>query len=100
MGVSSVGFRGIRPSSVPYLLVFAVAVLALVYYLIGPPLTPAFRDAANRDCNVLVNGDYRSYTLTWRLPSPRQWWAHWDCSDARDPGKEAVDLGWWVNPFD
>jgi len=100
MGVSAVGARGIRPRTVPLLFFGSLAVLAVLIYLLGPPLMPGTRRAAEDKCNELNGANYRSYRLEWKVPTSPTWdLPHWLCMDARDFDKPGVSFGWWVNPF-
>lgn len=98
MGVSAVGFRGLRPRMIPPLVLGAIVGIVLAYFVAGPPLTPGFKDAARDKCNESITGDFRSYEIKWKFPSLKHWVPHWQCTDLRNPDKEPVSFGWWVDP--
>ena len=99
MGISATGQHGLRAQTVPVLLLVLLGGFSVFYFLLGPSVTPGFRDAAEQKCNVLNGSNYRSYRLEWKLPKGPNWDApHWLCKDARDFGKPGVDFGWWVDP--
>ena len=98
MGVSATGERGLRARTVPVLFFGLTVILSGLYYFFGPPITPGLKSAAEDKCNKLMGANFRSYRLEWELPKKPGWdLPHWECGDARDPGKEAIDLGWWVD---
>ena len=100
MGVSAVGDRGIRPRTIPLLFFGALAVLAVLVYLFGPPVMPGMRSAAEDKCNQMYGANFRSYRLEWVLPKSPNWDPpHWLCKDKRDLAKPGENFGWWVNPF-
>ena len=76
----------------------ALVFLALFYYLYGPPLTPNFVAAAERECVSITGDSYRNYRLEWKstwfgsLAPP-----HWSCTDLRRGELEEHNLGWWVS---
>ena len=73
MGVSAVGDRGIRPRTIPLLFFGALAVLAVLVYLFGPPVMPGMRSAAEDKCNQMYGANFRSYRLEWVLPKSPNW---------------------------
>ena len=97
MGVSATGQNGLSVRSVRTLLVVIMVAFGLAVYLYGPPVTPAFRTAANEACNEYAGGNYRDYQLDWlSVPGNSP---HWSCWDRSRPQKKAISLGWWVDPF-
>ncbi|MFT4009154.1 MAG: hypothetical protein QM655_03830 [Nocardioidaceae bacterium] len=105
MGVSAVGNRGVQPGTIPWLFGGFLALLIVLVWMVGPPLTPGLRNAAHAECNARTGSDYRDYYLSWTLPS----WSppmnldftfpHWECTDLRPDTRGSTSLGWWTNPF-
>lgn len=98
MGVSVAGLRGLRPRSVVRLLLAAILCVVLAYFIVGPPLTPGFKNAARDKCNESVTGDFRSYSIEWKLPTLSKPKPHWECTDLRAPQEPPMNFGWWVKP--
>ncbi len=97
MGVSATGQTGLSIRSVKSLFIVLVVCFGIGVYFYGPPVTPAFRSAANEACNEYAGGNFRSYQLDW-ISAPGST-PHWSCWDERRPQKRAISLGWWVDPF-
>lgn len=95
MGVSAVGAGGLSMRKIHTGLAALLALGSAAFYLYGPAVTPALHGAAARECNELVGGDYRSYSLRWVVGSR----PHWVCGNRFRPAQQPVDLGWWVTPF-
>jgi hypothetical protein len=95
MGVSVTASRGLSGSTIKNTSVAVIAVFVVLFYLYGPPATPAVQDAAIARCNDHASGDYRSFRLSWEVGVR----PHWTCWDARRPQEQPVSFGWWVNPF-
>jgi hypothetical protein len=97
MGVSATG-QGMHMSAVRNGVATAMVILALFFYLYGPPLTDKMRTAANARCNELTGSTFRSYKLAWETTTfsgvdvP-----HWQCYPVGKAVSESVDLGWWVD---
>ena len=97
MGVSAVGQSGLTLRGMRAFLFLFLLLVATIVYFYGPLVTPTVSAAARDECNEITGGNFRSYRLEWVSgPGNRP---HWSCWDAGDPGSDAVDLGWWVNPF-
>ncbi len=95
MGVPVTQQRGVSSQFIRRALAATAVVVATLFYLYGPPATPALRNAAVAWCNDHASGNYRSFRLSWHVGVH----PHWTCWDARRPAEPDVDLGWWVNPF-
>jgi hypothetical protein len=96
MGVSAVG-AGISVTAVRHVTATILVFLALFYFFYGPPLTPAFADRAQVECNQQTGSSYRNYRLEWRTTTYDS--VHpptWVCHDLRDPEDTGTSLGWWV----
>ena len=94
MGVSVTQQRGVSSRFIRRLLVATAVVAATLFYLYGPPATPALRNAAVARCNDHASGNFRSFRLAWHVGVH----PHWTCWDARRPAAPEIDLGWWVSP--
>ena len=96
MGVSAVG-AGVSVGTYRHVTATVLVFLGLFYFLYGPPLTPAFSDAAHSQCNERTGSSYRNYRLEWSTTTygsvDRP---HWVCHDLRDPEDTGTSLGWWV----
>jgi hypothetical protein len=95
MGVSVTASSTVTTNLIIKALVSVAVVLATLFYLYGPPATPALRDAAVAKCNDHASGNYRSFRLDWQVG----FHPHWTCWDAGKPQSAEVSFGWWVNPF-
>lgn len=97
VGISSIGQR-MSVRTIRYVVATVLVILALFYYLYGPPLTQAFARAAERECVSITGENYRTYELRWKstwfgsLAPP-----HWSCTDLRSGRLEEHNLGWWVD---
>ena len=96
VGISSIGQR-MSIQAIRFGVSTALVFLALFYYLYGPPLTPNFAAAAERECVSITGDSYRNYRLQWKstwfgsLAPP-----HWSCTDLRRGELKEYNLGWWV----
>ena len=96
MGVSATG-QGMHMSAVRNGIATALVVLALFFYLYGPPLTDKMRRGRQRRVQradrqhlpQLPPGLEDHHVLRRRRP-------HWQCYPVGKPASKSVDLGWWV----
>ncbi len=95
MGVSVTASSTITTGLLRRLLVAVVVIFATLFYLYGPPATPAFNQAAVAKCNQHASANFRSFRLSWEVGVH----PHWTCWDAGKPQEPAVSFGWWVNPL-
>ncbi len=97
VGISSIGQR-MSAQAIRFAFSTALVFLGLFYYLYGPPLTPNFAAAAERECVSITGDTYRNYRIQWKstwfgsLAPP-----HWSCTDLRQDELEEHNLGWWVD---
>lgn len=97
MGVSASG-QGIHMSAVRQGIATAVVVLGLFFYLYGPPLADAMKDAATDRCNELTGSTFRDFRLVWETTTFRGVDVpHWQCYEVGKPISESTNLGWWVD---
>lgn len=94
MGVSVIGASGRSLARIRTAAISLGLLGGALFYLYGPPVTPALHGAAATECNDLTGGNYRSYHLEWVVGSR----PHWLCGNRAEPAERPVDLGWWVTP--
>jgi hypothetical protein len=95
MGISATGSRGLSMTSIKSMFAVGAVVVGGAFYLYGPPVTPTLRAAAASACNEHSGGNFRSFRLHWDVGTKPAW----TCWDASRPDRQAVSLGWWVDPF-
>jgi hypothetical protein len=94
MAVSATGASGLSIRSMRALTGVVAGIAGVGFYLYGPAVTPALHAAAVAECNDITGGSYRHVRLDWVAGVT----PYWQCSWSNDPGRAAVDMGWWVTP--